>query len=90
LRDSGGGLPNAMRLMENWDINNAFHTFRGAMVLGWSPVYTHWKVARAGRGTYFPPKLRDWQFDRHLNATINQPPDSPVFDVSAIRSWRRE
>ena len=71
---SGGGLPNAMRLMENWNTEAAIHTFRGAIVLGWSPVYTHFRVAPVSRGTYVPPRLRDWQFDRHLNATINQPP----------------
>lgn len=90
LPETGGGLPNVMRLMENWGAESTLHQFRGAIVVGWSPVYTHWKVGRVGRGTYTPPLVRDWQFDRHLNATINQPPDSPVFDVSAIRSWRRE
>jgi hypothetical protein len=90
LAESGGGLPNAMRLMEDWRSEGATHTLRGALVLGWNPVYTQWKVSAVNRRSYLPPLLRDWQFDRHLNATINQPPDSPVFDVAAVRSWRRE
>jgi hypothetical protein len=87
-RTSGGGLHNAMRLMEDW--RGERHIFRGAMVLGWMPVYTQWLVGREGDRSYMPPALRNWQFDRHLNATVNQPPDSPVFDVTALRSWRRE
>ena len=90
LAQTGGGLPNAMRLMENWDANDATHLLRGALVLGWNPVYTQWRVGNVNRRSYLPPLIRDWQFDRHLNATINQPPDSPVFDVAAVRSWRRE
>ncbi len=85
---SGGGLPSAMRLMENWDGKE--HIFRGAIVLGWMPVFTQWIVAAPAVRSYLPPAVRDWQFDRHLNATVNQPPDSPVFDVTALRSWRRE
>lgn len=85
---SGGGLHNAMRLMEDW--RGERHIFRGAMVLGWMPVYTQWRVGRTGERSFEPPALRNWQFDRHLNATVNQPPDSPVFDVTALRSWRRE
>jgi hypothetical protein len=85
---SGGGLPGSMRLMEDW--GDAEHRFRGSIVLGWMPVYTQWRVAGIGNRSSFPPMLRDWQFDRHLNATSNQPPDSPVFDVTALRSWRRE
>jgi len=85
---SGGGLPGSMRLMEDW--RSAVHAFRGSIVLGWMPVYTQWRVAGLGDRSAQPPLLRDWQFDRHLNATINQPPDSPVFDVTALRSWRRE
>lgn len=85
---SGGGLPSAMRLMENW--TGKQHIFRGAMVLGWMPVFTQWRVGEPDAKTFQPPIMRDWQFDRHLNATINQPPDSPVFDVTALRSWRRE
>ena len=90
LAQSGGGLPNAMRLMEDWSAAGATHSLRGALVLGWNPVYTQWKVAAVNRRSYLPPPLRDWQFDRHLNTTINQPPNSPVFDVAAVRSWRRE
>ncbi|MDP2342570.1 MAG: hypothetical protein Q8O67_16555 [Deltaproteobacteria bacterium] len=90
LRESGGGLPNAMRLMEDWKARGTTHLFRGALVLGWNPVYTQWRVANVNTRSYLPPLKRDWQFDRHLNATINQPPDSPVFDVAAVRSWRRE
>jgi hypothetical protein len=85
---SGGGLHNVMRLMEDW--RGEQHIFRGAMVLGWMPVYTQWRVGRPGDRSYEPPALRNWQFDRHLNATVNQPPDSPVFDVTALRNWRRE
>ena len=85
---SGGGLPSALRLMENW--RNAAHVFRGSLVLGWMPLYTRWKVSVPGGRSFFPPIIRDWQFDRHLNATVNQPPDSPVFDVTALRSWRRD
>jgi hypothetical protein len=90
LGRSGGGLHNAMRLMENWGGRDVVHVFRGGIVLAWNPVTTQWRVARPGRGTYQPPTLRDWQFDRHLIATVNQPPDTPVFDVTALRSWRRE
>jgi len=85
---SGGGLTGAMRLMENW--SDAVHRFRGSLVLGWMPVYTQWRQDRPDVRSYRPPGLRDWQFDQHLNATVNQPPDSPVFDVTALRSWRRE
>jgi hypothetical protein len=85
---SGGGITGAMRLMENW--SSAVHRFRGSLVLGWFPVYTQWRQDRPDARSYRPPALRDWQFDRHLNATVNQPPDSPVFDVTALRSWRRE
>ena len=85
---SGGGLQGAMRLMEQWDGRE--HIFRGAIVLGWMPVFTQWKVADSASRSSQPPGMRDWQFDRHLNATVNQPPDSPVFDVTALRSWRRE
>jgi hypothetical protein len=74
--------------MENW--GEAVHRFRGSLVLGWFPVYTQWRQDRPDVRSYRPPALRDWQFDRHLNATVNQPPDSPVFDVTALRSWRRE
>ena len=88
IGESGGGLPGAMRLMENW--SDAEHVFRGAIVLGWMPVFTQWSVARPAVRSYRPPAIRNWQFDRHLNATVNQPPDSPVFDVTALRSWRRE
>lgn len=85
---SGGGITGAMRLMENW--SDAAHRFRGSLVLGWFPVYTQWRQDSPDVRSYRPPALRDWQFDRHLNATVNQPPDSPVFDVTALRSWRRE
>ncbi|HEY1100203.1 MAG TPA: hypothetical protein VGF99_14800, partial [Myxococcota bacterium] len=88
LNESGGGLPSALRLMEDW--GNRRHTFRGSMVLGWMPVFTQWRAGTPGPSTSRPPEVRDWQFDRHLNATVNQPPDSPVFDVTALRSWRRE
>jgi hypothetical protein len=90
LGRSGGGLQNAMRLLEDWSDRRVEHIFRGAMVLGFAPVYTQWRTGNANDRTYRPPRLRDWQFDRHLNATVNQPPDSPVFDVTAIRNWRRE
>ncbi len=83
-----GGLLGALRLMEDW--SEAVHQFRGSLVLGWLPVYTQWRVGAPGEHSYKPPSLRDWQFDRHLNATGNQPPDSPIFDVTALRSWRRE
>lgn len=89
----GGGLPGVMRLMEDWNANfgnPTEHVFRGSIVIGWNPVYTKWRVAQPRAGSWRAPLLRDWQFDRHLNATVNQPPDSPVFDVSAVRSWRRE
>jgi hypothetical protein len=85
---SGGGIIGAMRLMENWA--EAVHRFRGSLVLGWFPVYTQWRQDHPDVRSFRPPALRDWQFDRHLNATVNQPPDSPVFDVTALRSWRRE
>jgi hypothetical protein len=88
LATSGGGLPGVLRLMEDW--RDAVHLFRGSLVIGWMPVYTQWRVDRPGGRSSMPPMVRNWQFDRHLNATINQPPDSPVFDVTALRSWRRE
>lgn len=88
VNDASGGLLGALRLMEDW--SGANHRFRGSFVLGWMPVYTQWRVGPPGRESYVAPSLRDWQFDRHLNATVNQPPDSPVFDVTALRSWRRE
>jgi hypothetical protein len=88
IPQTSGGLLGGMRLMEDW--RAAQHRFRGSIVLGWMPVYTQWRVDRPGARSYAPPALRDWRFDRHLNATVNQPPDSPVFDVTALRSWRRE
>lgn len=90
INSSSGGLTGVMRLMEDWQTSEAVHSFRGSIVIGWNPVYTKWRVPNASFTTFRPPVTRDWQFDQHLNATVNQPPDSPVFDVSAIRSWRRE
>ena len=85
---SGGGLPGVLRLMEDW--RDAVHLFRGSLVIGWMPVFTQWRVDRPGGRSFVPPMVRNWQFDRHLNAIVNQPPDSPVFDVTSLRSWRRE
>ncbi len=85
---TSGGIIGGMRLMEDW--RERVHRFRGSIVLGWMPVYTQWRVDRPSARSYVPPGLRDWRFDQHLNATVNQPPNSPVFDVTALRSWRRE
>lgn len=82
----GGRYQNFLRLLERW--GNQKYVFRGAMVDGFASVFQnqHWRCC----DYYGAPDLRDWSFDPKLSRVIQQPPGSPLFDVSAIRSWKRD
>ena len=65
----------------------------GSMVVGFQRVYTSWPLAddsdigRRDIGRRAP--RRDWRFDEHLKQITNQPPGTPLFNVSAVREWTR-
>lgn len=80
-----GGLINFPRFLEYWTGQPC--VIRGSLVEGFSSVFQgeRWKLYG-----YYRPPLRDWAFDPQLEHVANQPPGTPTFDVSAIRSWKRE
>jgi len=79
-----GGLQNFPRFVENW--SGIALEIRGSLVVGWASVYNR---APWGSGAVFDPPNRDWGFDRHLEQLVNQPPGAPLFDVAAVRQWKR-
>lgn len=82
---SNGDLMNFPRFMEKW--TGVPCVLEGAIVDGFNSVFQDqpWKLT----GYYRPPN-RNWSFDTHLQFVANQPPGAPIFDVSAVRYWKRE
>lgn len=60
----------------------------GSFAIGFNRVYTRWPFADHPDITRAPAR-RDWSFDVHLNDLTKQPPGAPLFDVSAVKQWRR-
>ncbi|HEY1097822.1 MAG TPA: hypothetical protein VGF99_02795, partial [Myxococcota bacterium] len=60
----------------------------GSFAIGFNRVYTRWPFADHPDITRAPAR-RDWNFDVHLNDLTKQPPGAPLFDVSAVKQWRR-
>ncbi len=60
----------------------------GSLAVGHNRVYTRWPFVDDPEITRAPPR-RDWGFDTHLDDITKQPPGAPLFDVSAVKQWRR-
>ena len=60
----------------------------GSIAIGHNRVYTRWPFADDAAITHSSPR-RDWAFDAHLKGLDKQPPGAPLFDVSAVKQWRR-
>ena len=60
----------------------------GSLAIGFNRVYTRWPFSDHPDITRAPSR-RDWSFDTHLNDLAKQPPGAPLFDVSAVKQWRR-
>jgi hypothetical protein len=96
-----GGVQSFPRLLEDWSSGTVaacrgtadFTTgcpavIYGSMVVGFQRVYTNWPLANDNEIGRRAPR-RDWRFDEHLNLITNQPPGTPLFNVSAVREWTR-
>lgn len=86
--NANGRLLNFPRFMEHWQ--NIPCVIQGAMVDGFNSVFQDhpWEFSWSGGPYRMPNRL--WSFDPQLQFVANQPPGSPIFDVSAVRYWKRE
>jgi hypothetical protein len=92
---ASGGIHNFPRKLEDWrtcaGIGGNFSgdcpaIIVGSLIIGHAQVYSPpFSENDTGRN---PPR-RDWGFDEHLSVLDNQPPGAPLFDVAAIRQWKR-
>lgn len=87
----GGGINNFPRFLENWTSRAA--RIRGSMVMAFRSVFHRQKFCVAsgsypGCSAYTPPQ-RDWAYDTNFDVITNQPPGAPIYEVQAIRRWRR-
>ena len=82
----GGGVHNFTRYIEQWAGNT--HWVRGSFLVGFAAVYTR-STVDFGWSAFGAP-IRDWAYDRHFDSIANQPPGAPVYNVNAVKSWRRQ
>jgi len=82
--NAGGGFINFPRFLERWSGQPCVIT--GSLVQGFASVYATqpWHLTN-----YYRPPNRVWAFDTNFSFVVNQPPGTPTFMVSAIRSWER-
>lgn len=74
---------------EDWATPKAVLTFNGSVVIGYYPVYEIYGRAY-GNGKVYRSYTRNINFDKHFQYTVNQPPGSPVFFISALLDWKAE
>ena len=87
---SAGGIHNFLRYIEDWYTGTAMSSVHGSIVYGFYSVFQHQPYYYDGvDGPYQAPHPRDYVFDSHFSNPSNQPPGSPSFTVSAVRSWNR-
>lgn len=76
----GGGINNFPRFMENWSGTGAIV---GSMVIAFRSVFQNHKL---NVDAYGAPTWT-WSYETQFDTTFNQPPGTPMYNVTAISKW---
>ena len=83
------GLENVFRFHENW-LGKTL-TFNGSQVVAFHSVFGFSGAGGVGSAAQIGrPPVRDFSYDKHLDALANQPPGAPLYEISGIYNWRSE
>lgn len=83
--DFGGGINNFPRFLEHWTGVTA--RIRGSMVMGFRSVFQ--RQPFVSPPVYYTAPIRDWEYETNFDVLSKHPPGAPVYDVQAIKRWRR-